>query len=330
MKLIQLSDVYVCAYSSVCGPFELAGPLGDEFDRGYEDMYCGRSTYEQAEQQLLDDAISLTLHKANMKSSEVDIGYGGDLMNQLSSSHYVMKNYPFAFVGVYGACSTSVLASIHAAMILQQSTLKKALSFTSSHNATAERQFRYPNEYGVQKPPSTTFTATGAGAILFCKEKKTIRVKSATIGRVVDFDFSNPNDMGSAMAPAAFDTIMRHFEMSQTSFDDYDLIATGDLSQIGLAILKDMFEYQDIDTQGKLIDCGCLLYDINRQEVFSGGSGCACSILVSLAHLFKQLELGQAKRIMIVATGALLSVTMLQQKASIPCIAHAIVYERVD
>ncbi len=330
MNTYFFNRVYVKAAATACGPIEAAGPLVGCFDTTFEDVYCDERNYEAAERRLLKEAVDKTMIKATLTNEQIDIAIGGDLMNQLATSHYFMKDYAIPFMGVYGACSTSVLASLSACNYIEHHIADAILAFCSSHNQTAERQFRYPNEYAVQKPPSTTFTATGAGAILFSSELSDIKVTSATLGKIIDFDFTNVNDMGSAMAPAAFDTIKEHFKNTNTSFEDYDLIATGDLSQIGNEVLSAMFKFENKDTLDKLVDCGLILYDRSRQEVFSGGSGAACSILVSIAYFFEQLRLGNMKKIMIVATGALHTPILVQQKQSIPCIAHAIVYERVE
>lgn len=327
MNTISFKNVFIKEAAAVCGPIEAQGPLKDFFDKTHDDIYCSEENYEAAERRLLQDAVDSVLIKAELSKDDVDLAVGGDLLNQLATSHYYMKTLPVSFLGVYGACSTSVLSSIIAALFVEHGYGKHALAFTSSHNATAERQFRYPNEYGVQKPPTTTFTATGAGAFLFTDEKSSIQLTQATIGRVIDFNYTNVNDMGSAMAPAALDTILRHFKNTNTSFKDYDLIVTGDLSKIGNEILIDLFRHENKDHQGKLVDCGCILYDLEKQPVFAGGSGCACSALVTIAWIFDKLRKKELHKVMVVATGALLSVTLTQQKQSIPCIAHAVVYE---
>lgn len=329
MNTMKFEQVYVKAAATACGPIEAQGPLKGSFDVTHDDIYCHEKTYESAERRLVQDAVDCALKKAGMTKEQLELAVGGDLINQLGTSHYFIKDLPVSFLGIYGACSNSTLAGLTAGAMIEHGFAKNALVFTSSHNATAERQFRYPNEYGVQKPPTTTFTATGAGAIVYTQQKGKIQCTQATLGKVIDFDFKNPNDMGSAMAPAAFDTIMTHFKNTQTTFDDYDLIVTGDLSSIGNSILIDMFQFENMDHQGKLVDCGCILYDRQEQEVFAGGSGCACSSLVTIAWLFDRLRKNELHKVMVVATGALLSPILLQQKQAIPCIAHALVYESV-
>lgn len=309
---------------------EKEGPLGPMLDVSYDDIYCGEKTVEQAERRLLSSAVEAMLKKGNIRAEDVECYVGSDLINQLGTAHYFMKHISQSFMGVYAACSASTLASIISAMMIEGGFVQKACAFASSHNATAERQFRYPNEYGIQKPDTTTFTVTGAGAICFSNQKSKIRLASATIGKVIDFGFKNVNDMGSAMAPAAYDTIMTHLKSTNTTFDDYDCVITGDLSKVGFSVLFDLFESEKIDTKKKLSDCGLFVYNLSKQPVFSGGSGCACSMLGTIASIFPKMLDKEYKRVLVAATGALLSPVMVQQKDSIPCISHCVVYERTD
>ena len=330
MKTVHFNHVYVHSFGSSCGPMEKKGLLGPEIDVTYDDIYCGEKTYEMAERRLLANAVDAALKNGNLKAEDVDCYVGSDLINQLGIAHYFMKHISQSFLGVYAACSASTLSSAVAAMLIEAGFAEKVCAFASSHNATAERQFRYPNEYGVQKPDTTTFTVTGAGAICFSNQPSDIRMTSATIGKVIDFGFKNVNDMGSAMAPAAFDTIMTHFKNTNTTFDDYDLVVTGDLSKVGHSVLFDLFQSEGIETDKRLADCGLMVYNLNEQPVFSGGSGCACSMLGTVASLFPKMKKGNIQRVLVAATGALLSPVMVQQKDSIPCISHCVVYERVN
>lgn len=329
MNTYAFNQVYVKASAAACGPLEAQGPLAGSFDTFYDDHYCGEKNYEAAERRLLQDAIDCAMGKAKITEKQLDLAIGGDLINQLASSHYCMKDYEIPFLGIYGACSNSVLSALNACFFIEGNFANNVMVFTSSHNATAERQFRFPNEYGIQKPPTTTFTATGAGAMILSNQKSQIQITQGTLGKIVDFDFKDANDMGSAMAPAAYDTIMTHFKNTKTSFEDYDLIVTGDLSTVGNQILIDLFRFESQNHQGKLVDCGCILYDRQKQPVFQGGSGCACSALVTIAWLFDRLRKNELHKVMVVATGALLTPILIQQKQSIPCIAHALVYESV-
>ena len=214
-------------------------------------------------------------------------------------------------------------------LLIEGGFVDKVIAMLSSHTATAERQYRYPVEYGVQKKDTTTFTATGAISTLLTNQPTQVRVESITLGKVVDYSQDDPNDMGRAMAPAAYDTITTHFEDLKRSFQDYDLVVTGDLSTYGHKILKEMMQRHKIDVV-HYNDCGCMLYDLQNQEVFQGGSGCACSGLVTMGHLYPMLKDKKYKRVLVVATGALLSPMMSAQKDTIPCVAHAISLEVVE
>ena len=330
MRTVTFKNVYVQARSAVVGPLEKEGPLGSLFDKSYEDAYCGESSFEKAERVLLGDAVDLTLRKAGKGVQDIDLLVGGDLINQLTSSHYFAKDLEVPFLGMYGACSTSSLVIGTGAVWVEHGLARQVLAFTSSHVATAERQFRFPNEYGIQKKETTTSTVTGAGAALLSNEKSNIRVAAFTPGRIVDWDHKDANDMGLAMAPAAYDTITQHLKDMHRELKDYDMIVTGDLSKIGFSFLVDLMNQEGYDIDNRLHDCGLMIYDFEHQDIFCGGSGCACSMCVSMAKMLKKLEDGECSRIMVVATGALLSPVAVAQKGTIPCIAHAIVYERSD
>lgn len=328
MTTIHFDNVYVQGRATAVGKMEKEGPLGSLFDKTFDDNYCGEQSFEKAERMLVYHACDMAMRKANVNVKDIDILCGGDLINQLTSSHYFARDVDAPFIGMYGACSTSSLVIGQAALWLQHDLANMALAFTSSHVATAERQFRYPNEYGIQKKPTTTLTVTGAGAVVLGKKKTAIKVSAFTPGKIVDWDHKDANDMGLAMAPAAFDTLLTHFKDTNRSFEDYDMIVTGDLSKIGFSFLTDLIVQEGYDIQNRLHDCGLMIYDFKNQDAFCGGSGCACSICVSLAKLLEHIESGEMNRIMVIATGALLSPIAIQQKEAIPCIAHAIVYER--
>ncbi len=322
---VKFNNVYVQSSATSVGPMEAAGPLKNKFDQTYPDLYCGETSFEKAEQQMIKDACDIALRKKELTPKDIALSIGGDLMNQLGSSIYGMRHLDTAFIGMYGACATSSLVIGQGALWVEKLN-KPVLCFTSSHNAVAEKQFRYPNEYGVQKKETTTFTVTGAGAIVLGNEKSEIQVRSFTVGSIVDWNFKNVNDMGKAMAPAAYETILSHFEKRNQSAKDYDLIVSGDLSSVGFSFLCDLLIKNDVEIDNKFFDCGMMIYDIHKQEVFAGGSGCACSMCVSIAHVFELIKKQQLKRVLVVATGALLSPILVQQKDSIPCIAHAIEY----
>lgn len=330
MTTLKFKNVYVESRGTAVGPLEKQGPLGAMFDYAFENDHCGCTSFEHAERALIAQACDHALRKANLKIDDINLLVGGDLINQLTSSNYFAKDLSIPFLGMYGACSNSSLVISQAAIWVEESYVNRAMAFTSSHYATAERQFRFPNEYGIQKKETTTSTVTGAGAIILSSKQSRIRVSAFTPGKIVDWGHKDANDMGLAMTPAAYDTLITHFKDTQRSFDDYDLIVTGDLSKLGYSFLMDLLTQEGYETNNKLQDCGLMIYNIINQDVFCGGSGCACSMCVSMTKLLSMLEDGQCKRILVLATGALLSPVAIQQKGTIPCIAHGIVYERCD
>lgn len=326
---IRFQNVYIASTGTTSGPLEYLGPLGAYFDKGYQDHYCGEKTFEKAERKMLKDSLDICLKRHKMREKDIDLYIGGDLLNQIVTVHYLARDLPRPFVGIYGACSSFCLSMAVSSMLIEGGMIDNAVTMVSSHNATAERQYRYPVEYGVQKKVTTTFTATGAVSTLLTRQPSQVRVESLTLGKVVDLAQNDPNDMGRAMAPAAYDTILNHFKDLKRSFKDYDLVVTGDLSTYGHEILKEMLQKHKIDVI-HYNDCGCMLYDLDRQEVFQGGSGCACSALVTMGYLYPMLKEKKYHRILVVATGALLSPMMTFQKDTIPCVAHAISLEVVE
>ncbi|WP_031408509.1 stage V sporulation protein AD [Geobacillus vulcani] len=319
-------DIYIQAAAAAVGPLEADGPLGSYFDICHRDVYCGEATWELAERRLMREAVDCCLQKAGISAEEVDLFLAGDLLNQNATSNYVARELPIPFLCLFGACSTSMQTLAAAAAFVAGGLADRALAATSSHNATAERQFRYPTELGVQKPKTATFTVTGAGAALVGRAPGRWRIRAATIGKVIDAGLKNPLDMGAAMAPAAADTIEQHFRDLGASPSDYDLIVTGDLSRVGSVIVRELLAESGWDVTDVYNDCGLMIYRPD-QKVFAGGSGCACSAVVTYGYLLQELARGTFRRLLVVATGALLSQTMVQQKQSIPAIAHGVVIE---
>lgn len=322
-----LHDVYIESIGTSVGKLESEGPLGKYFDVRYDDHYIGEKSYEKAELKMLQDAIGCCLKKVTKKYQNIDVFLGGDLNNQITSSNYMARDFRRPFIGLYSACSTVALALINASLLIDSKAIKNANVFVSSHNATAERQFRYPIEYGIQKKLTSTFTATGAVSVLLSNQRSKVRVESVTLGRVIDYKQKDPNDMGRAMAPCAYDTLMNHLRDLKRKGTYYDLILTGDLSNYGKSILTAMME-NNIEYK-EYNDCGCLLYDTNKQDVFQGGSGPTCSALVTFGYVYQMMLKGKYQRVLIIPTGALLSPVMTNQKESIPCIAHAFSLEVV-
>ena len=327
----KYENVYIKETSTVAGPYEKKGPLRKCFDKTYNDLYFGEDSWEKAEIKLVKDCLNLIVKKSGVLKKEFDLVLAGDLLNQITASTYGTVDYGKGFIGVYGACSSSVLEMIIASNFIESKQVNNALCVVSSHNMSSEKQFRNPTEYGAPKPRSATFTATGAASILLTNEKSEVRVESATLGRIIDMDENDPNDMGRVMAPSAIDTLKRHFEETGRNPDYYDLILTGDLGRYGKDIVKDyMLAKENLDLNDNYNDCGVLLYDLeNQKEVLAGGSGPVCSALVNYGYVYNQLKSKKIRRVLLVATGALFSPTLLYQKENINSIAHAISLEVV-
>jgi stage V sporulation protein AD len=316
------------ASAAVGGPFEAQGALAEDFDLLHGDIWLGQESFEKAEKKLLEQAVELAIEKAALKKDDIQFFLSGDLMNQIISSSFAARTIGLPFFGLFGACSSSMEGLSLASMMVDSEFARNVIAAASSHNASSEKQYRYPTEYGSQRPPTAQWTVTGAGAAIVSREGDGPRVTGATIGRVVDMGISNPWNMGGAMAPAAVDTIEAHFRDFNRDAAYYDLIATGDLGRVGYTIAYDLLAEHGVNMPREVFtDCGLLIYR-EDQPVFSGGSGCACSATVTYGHLLKKVRNGELKRILVVATGALLSPISYQQKESIPCIAHAVAIER--
>ena len=320
----------ITVWSSVAGKKESEGPLGKLFDITMQDSYFGQKSWELAEKRMQQLALQEILRKKEMRNTDLDLVLSGDLLNQCIGSSFTLRNTGIPHLGLYGACSTMAESLLLGSFFVSGGYCDNVVAMTSSHFASSERQYRFPLGYGGQRTPTSQWTVTGAGAVLLNSEGRGPKVESCTIGSVTDLGIKDANDMGSAMAPAAFDTIMTHFKNTETSFDDYDLVITGDLSKVGHSVLFDLFRSKGIETDAKLSDCGLLVYNLNEQPVFSGGSGCACSMIATIASIFPKMIKGEFKRVLVAATGALHSPVMVQQKDSIPCISHCVVYERTD
>jgi len=323
------NNVYVGETGVTVGPKEKAGPLLEYFDFAYDDLYCGQKTWDKAEMQLLKDSIRYCLNKNNLGIDDIDAYIGGDLNNQITCANYTLRDYDVPFLGIFGACSTSMEAVILGGLLLEAGYGKNILVATSSHNAASEKQYRYPTEYGGQKPVSVTSTVTGAGVALLTTKFTNIKVTKATIGKVIDAKFTDHYDLGRAMVPAAYSTIKQHFLDFNLKPTDYDLIVTGDLSYYGKEMLIKMFDEDGINMHENYNDCGLIIYDRENQDVFAGASGCACCAAVTFGYLFKKLKGKKYKKILVCATGALHNPIILAQKESIPGIAYAVSFERV-
>lgn len=311
--------------ATVVGPDEGEGPLAAEFDLVHQELDMQQKTWEKAERLLLEQATEFALQNAKVDKSSVQFYIGGDLMNQIISNSFAARTIGVPYIGVFGACSTSMETLALASQLVDSGSAIHALAGTCSHNCTVEKQFRYPTEYGSQKPPTAQYTVTGAGAAVVAATGDGPVVECATIGKVIDLGITDPFNMGAAMAPAAVDTIQAHFNDTGRTPGDYDLIVTGDLASVGHPIAKDLLLQNGVPMDNTVFnDCGLMVYDVEKQKVQAGGSGCACSAVVTYGHLLKRIQKGELKRILVVATGALLSPLSYQQGESIPCIAHAV------
>lgn len=313
------------------GPFEAEGKLAADFDILHDDLWMGQDSYEKAHRYLLEEAINAALSKGDFNKEEMQFMLAGDLINQITPSSFAARTMAIPYFGLFGACSTSMEGLALASFIVNYKGAKKTVTAASSHNSAVEKQFRYPTEYGGQKPPTAQWTVTGAGAAVVTDnpdKKGKIVTTSATIGKVIDMGLSDPFNMGGAMAPAAADTILAHFKEFKIDPSYYDLIVTGDLGRIGQETTYELLKQSGLDLgREQFKDCGLLIYN-DDQPVQSGGSGAGCSASVLYGHLLNQMRKDEYKRILMVATGALLSPLSFQQNESIPCIAHAVSIEK--
>lgn len=316
----------ITSFAAVCGSKESEGIIGSYADIALSDDMYGESTYEKAECKMLSTAISLAVKKSGYKEKEVDVLFSGDLLNQIISASFAARDYNFPFLGVYSACSTMSESMLLAAALVNAGYINSAVAATGSHFASAERQYRYPLELGCTRPPQAQWTVTGAGANLISSGGRGVKIVNGTMGRVCDFGVTDVNNMGAAMAPAAADTLIRHFKDTETSPEDYDLILTGDLGALGSRILKDLTWEKGFDVSEKHVDCGEIIYKVIESE-FQGGSGAGCSATVLNSYVLTKMSAGLYGRVLFAATGALLSTVSSGQGESIPCISHAVQLE---
>lgn len=325
----KINNVYVKNTALVAGQLEKEGPLGEYFDKTYEDYYMDKSL-ELSEVKLNKDAIEILQKKSKLKKEDIDLFVGGDLLNQICATSYAVKEQKKPYLGVFSACATSMESIIIASQFIENKSIKNAICLTSSHNLAEEKQFRNPTEYGYTKPKTATFTSTGGAAILLTNEKTDIKVTSYTIGKIVDMNQTDPNNMGAVMAPAAADTIYTHLTNLNQTPDYYDLILTGDLGIFGKEILKDYLRLNYNIKLENYNDCGAMLYDTKKQpEITAGGSGPVCSALVNYGYIYNMMKKKKLKKVLFVTTGALFSPTFTFQKQNILGIAHAVSMEVV-
>ena len=329
-ELLNFKNVYLIDGASTVGKKEFEGPLGNYFDVHEKDEYFGTNNFEAAESEMVRRNLNLLFKKTNTKSEDIDIFFGGDLINQCVPSNYAITDHNKPFLGLYGACSTIIEAIICASVFIDGDFINNAVSFASSHFCAAERQYRFPLEYGALRTPTSQNTVTGTGAILLSSNKAKIKVKHAIVGKIVDKSVTDQNNMGAAMACAAVDTLLKFLNTTETNPSNYDMIFTGDLGLEGHEIAKEMLLLSGIKIGENFKDCGTLIYDKNTQDTHSGGSGCGCFASVLSGYILKEINAQRLKNVVLIGTGALLNPNSVLDKHSIPGIAHLIHIEAED
>ena len=325
----KYNNVYLNEVALVTGPYEKNGPLQSYYDKSYNDFYFGTNTWEDAEIKLISESIDLLLYKIGKTRFDIDLLISGDLLNQIVASNYASSKLGIPYLGIYSACASSMEGLIIASLLIDSKKIDNAICSVSSHNNAAEKQFRYPVEYGGPKPKTTTFTSTGGVSAYVSSDKTDIKIESSTIGSVVDMGVTDAYHMGAVMAPAAAQTIYKHFIDTGRNADYYDLILTGDLGIYGKNILKDFMKTEYNIELNNYNDAATMLYDYDEQDVYAGASGPACLPLVAYGYILSQMKKKKLKKVLLVATGALMSTTMVNEKHSIPSIAHLISLEAV-
>lgn len=314
----------ILSFGSVGSKKEAQGPLAPYFDLLNEDSTFAQQSWEKAESRMQKEAVATALAKAALSPGDMDAVFAGDLLNQCIGSTFGLRELGVPFVGLYGACSTMAEAMVMGSLLVDGGGMRHALAVTSSHFCTAERQYRFPLEYGGQRPPTSQWTVTGSGAVVLGRQSQPPYVRAVTIGTIEDKGIKDANNMGAAMAPAACRTIQGFFEDTLTNPDNYDLILTGDLGEIGSQLLYELMDRAGYDIRQKHSDCGLLIYDREKQDVHAGGSGCGCAASVLCSYILPAVREGRIQNMLFIATGALLSPTSTQQGESIPAIAHLV------
>lgn len=328
-QTIQLENkVYILSSASIVGPKESEGPLAKHFDLCLDDEFWGEKTWEKAESKIIKECVNMVVAKSGLASQDIDLCFAGDLLNQCISSCFGLRSLNIPFIGVFGACSTFIEAISLGSVFIAGNTAKNVVCATSSHFCSAEKQFRYPLELGNQRPPTAQWTVTGSGSVVLSTScDNSPYVTYVTPGKIVDMGIKDANNMGAAMAMSAVDTIITHFKDTGRTPDFYDLILTGDLGYIGKEIVIENCKKEGYNLSNNYNDCGVLIFDKDKQDTHSGGSGCACIATVFSGYIYKLLKEKEIKKVLLVATGALTNATTSAQGESIPGIAHAISVE---
>ncbi len=319
---------YIKSYASVAGKKESEGPFGKYFDEIEPDEYFGMKSFEAGESEMLKRCIKKAFSKCGKYPSDADVLFSGDLLNQCVSSIYAIRDLNVPYLGIYGACSTMAEGLLLSSLSVASGFARLSANATSSHFCCAERQFRFPLEYGTQRTPTAQWTSTASGCIVLSGEESKLKITHATVGKIVDKDIKDAANMGSAMAPAFADTVKTHLTDLNLTPDYYDLIISGDLGTLGSALADELLLRDGIDIRDRHFDCGCEIYDLEKQDVHAGGSGCGCSASVLCAYILPKIEKWELKRVLFCATGALMSPELSKQGESIPGISHAVAIER--
>ena len=314
----------IISFASVAGKKEAHGPLANTFDVVSEDTTFGEKSWEKAETRMQKTALQLALDKAGLSEKDLDAAFVGDLLNQCVGSSFTLRSTDVPTFGLYGACSTMAESLLLAGMSISGGFCRRALALTSSHFASSERQYRFPLGYGGQRTPTAQWTVTGAGAVVLGQSGEGPFLRAGTIGTIVDRGIKDANNMGAAMAPAAFETLRAHFDDLSLAPEDYDLIVTGDLGKLGHEIVIDLFSRLGVQLGSRYLDCGMMIFDLEGQDVHCGGSGCGCSASVLCGHLLGKMRRRELNRLLFCGTGALLSPLTTQQGESIPSVCHAL------
>ncbi len=314
----------IISSAAIGGRMESEGPMGEYFDKINEDPYMSTDTFEQGESKLQKEAVLHMLKKQNLKESDIDLLFGGDLLNQCTSTTYGIRDFEIPFFGLYGACSTMAETLIMASVFTSGGYAGKAAAVTSSHFCSAERQYRFPLNYGGQRPPTSQWTATASGALCVSAKGKSPYVRGFTVGKIEDLGVTDANNMGAAMAPAAWSTISAFFNDTGKTPNDFDMILTGDLGKVGSRLLCELAEKENVNIREVHKDCALMLYSFDEQDVHAGGSGCGCCASVLCGYILPRIRSGEFENVLFAATGALMSPIINQQGETIPSISHAV------
>lgn len=321
------NPINIAATASIVGPKEKQGPLHQYFDQCLEDEFWGEKSWESAESKIVKETVNMAISKSGLPAKDIDFCFAGDLLNQCIASSFGLREINIPFIGLFGACSTFVESMIVASSFIDGNFATNAICAASSHFCSAEKQFRFPLELGNQRPPSSQWTVTGSGSAILTKDGSGPFITSFTPGKIIDMGIKDANNMGAAMAGAAEDTLIRHFKDTGRNPSYYDAIFTGDLGHIGKDILIDLASSKGYNIRSNYNDCGVLIFDKLKQDTHSGGSGCGCIATVFSGYIYKQLQEKKYKKVLLIATGALMNSTSSQQGESIPGIAHAVSIE---